>query len=63
MNKALRATILVVAFSLSFVGTTLLLQGCGGGGGATIGETMSAQLRLRRVRQNKIACWTPLRAC
>jgi len=34
MNKALRATILVVAFSLSFVGTTLLLQGCGGGGGA-----------------------------
>jgi hypothetical protein len=46
MNKALRATILVVVFALSFVGTTLLLQGCGGGGGTTVGNNLSpAQLR------------------
>ena len=41
MNKALRATILVVVFALSFVGTTLLLQGCGGGGGAVGGDNVS----------------------
>ena len=41
MNKALRATILVVVFSLSFGGTTLLLQGCGGGGGAVGGDNVS----------------------
>ncbi len=45
MNKALRATILVVVFSLSFVATTQLLQGCGGGG-TTIGNNLSsAQFR------------------
>ena len=41
MNKALRATILVVVFALSFVGTTLLLQGCGGGGGAVGGDNVN----------------------
>ena len=41
MNKALRATILVVVFSLSFVATTLLLQGCGGGGGAVGGDNVN----------------------
>jgi len=50
MNKALRATILVVAFSLSFVGTTLLLQGCGGGGGAVGGDNVSPAT-LRRVAE------------
>ena len=50
MNKALRATILVVVFALSFVGTTLLLQGCGGGGGAVGGDNVSPAT-LRRVAE------------